>query len=96
MYTRKLRAKKKVKGRKKYSRKAGVLNRPLNMVSLRVEKDSTSSPGVRTSMRQNKTKQELMNVLASLISKIENERDERERKNLEKELVKIALLIAEY
>ena len=96
MYTRKLGAKKRVKGRKKYSRKAGVLNRPSTMVSLRVEKDSKFSPGVRTSRRQNKSKKELMKTLALLIHKIENERDEHEREKLEKQLVDIAQLIAEY
>ena len=94
--TRKFGGKKRVKSRKKYSRKAGVLNRPSNMLSLRVEKDSKFTPGVRTTRRQRISKKELMKTLALLIHKIENERDENEREKLEKQLVDIAQLISEY
>jgi len=100
MYTRKLVKRKKRKLRKRYTKKAGVLNRPSNMVSLRVEKKMTNppwiEPGVSTTKRQNRTKKDLMFDLEKLIHKIEKEKDEYKRKELEQQLVSIAQLIAEY
>ena len=100
MKTRKFARKKRGKSRKKYFRIAGVLNRPSNMVSLRVEKKMTNppweEPGVRTFKRQNRSKKELMLTLEKLIHKIEKEKDEYKRKELEQQLVSIAQLIAEY
>lgn len=100
-FTGKKRVKKRVKGKKKYSRKAGVLNRPSNMSSLKVEKpiafnSVVASPGVRTVKRHSRTDEQLIKAIQVLIVKIENERNEHEKRNLERKLESIAQLLAEY
>lgn len=105
MYTRKLGKRKKRKSRKRYSRKAGVLNRPSNMANLQVQKPFSTdnhfghafySPGQKTKLRNFKSKAQLLKDLTKLIKIIEIEKDEERRKIFEEKLATIAQLIAEY